>query len=681
MRVLLVAFLIATLAAPAVAWSWEDAKDLYEGAKDAASDLTGKLADEFGELSDTVKEGLGNAADFVKLTADDLKTLPDDLLAGYEGLKDMTTEQLSGLADKISSMDSSDFSSFVEKVNPQSLYDSLEDLGKQSWDVASADKIISKVKSLYGEASSWSTDQLDKFGTLIEGISVDDLAQIKDDVFAKASYLGNMTAEQLAALKEKCATMSKDDIVEFYDSTAPDALKDAIEKGLVKIEWAGEHAEGLFERLQKSDLYGDLSTWDESTWSDLKNVSGSILMQGVERIKNINPTAFNESCDIIGDALLKAKDFTDATLEKKKKTLADLTAKATEAFGDAKEWTADTIVKAGPALLELDMSAVTSEALTEAISSGLGDNFNWEAVKGAADDFATRVKESDVLGEASQWTSANLENLKGLLPVVASAEDLKAVAEDTFKNSLAELKDLCESNSFDKEQLTALADRAKEVYSSVSEMTKEHVEELGGILAGLESSDLANLASDALKGLSNKTVALLDSEQLAALKEKIGDLSTEAKDSIRAKVMNQLSEEQKKLLFGCKDESDCLVLVELDVDLLSPIDTAKWEEKLKNIIADAKNSVLKQKEGEFGFVYRFYYSTPEKAVEAKEELELELQPDTMVGTQALVQAQVEVVSPTAAPGEDITGGATSTGTSVISLLLCAVVSFATANLQ
>jgi len=448
---------------------------------------------------------------------------------------------------------------------PEALFkgdtDSMEEFGRVPWTKEQAKELLNRFKAgikkdgKRQKPRQWAKDKLKALGGLFKNIDAEEVAAMdKDTLVAMAKDLGK---EQMANILEKRAGAMKD-LSAFLETVDKDLLLDSL-KGLKnKNGWKKENAKDLLDRVTKPDMLGQIKNWKKAQFDKLGKLAGCIVKSN---LAVISKDVFNEVGKDVAESIKNSREFRESTTAEKKQTIKDMAAKFKEAFGKESTWDDEKVEAAGPALGEVDLDAIPDGVMKSAIKMLGARKFEKDPERD--EKLRKRLMKPGVLGQASKWLGAQIEDLGDAVSSIATPTEIKAFNKQAFKDGLANLKKQANKGRFSREQIKALAEKAKDS-DPVADM-KTRLKDFGAIASGFSAADFGKLADETdLSALKDFIVRQMDSDQLNKLGHKaLKLLNKKARKQIVGKVFKALGKEARKALveaeLGCSKKCPAVV--------------------------------------------------------------------------------------------------------------------------
>ncbi|XP_065070337.1 uncharacterized protein LOC135695271 isoform X2 [Rhopilema esculentum] len=341
-------------------------------------DFTNTIQKSFNKLSTALQAKLSDASKFATATAEELKTVSQDVLSSLTTVSQMTVTQFRGLVPRFKSFSAENLKILLNKINIDVIFQNIQDLAKETWDLAQVKIISSKVYQKYGkDIAKWTSAQFSSLGNLIAGIPSSDLAKVAANTFDKS-----LTSICKARLK-------------VYQKIS------------------------LITPATKA--FGSLSNW---TSTQIKQMCNLVEALTPEQILELSAKEISDAIDG-----LKSLSFSDTQLDA-------LLKKAKDQYGQISSWTLSQLQNIGKMVKGLsaaDIRKIDKEKI-KTMLTGLG-NIQWDIAQ--VRRLGTKLKEA--LGAPDKWTSADLDKAKTLLKGLVVSE-LEKIDSTGLKNSLRNLK-------------------------------------------------------------------------------------------------------------------------------------------------------------------------------------------------------------------------------------------------
>ena len=546
-----------------------------------------------------------------KIPVEEIQALSEEILATTGAVAEMTGQQVSALAGKAHEMSKDHFEAFVDKVADPAFDASVEAFGQaKSWSAKKVPILTAKVEQVWGPAKDWSGEKINKMGSFAHSAVTDHIPELAGEAFSGAAELlgqhADWTGEQLSELgakaKEAWGPVENwgGEQINKLGSIAHEALHDDLPKLSAaafdaSVEKLGEVAvwtksEGGILKGKAVAAWGPVSEWS----GDQMNKMGTLLVTAVEEdIPNISAAAFG----VAGELLGQADDWTDDQM-------TALVAKSKEVYGDLDAWSEETLEKMGSIAHEVivdDIPRMSNKMFEEAIVKfGKVKNYDYEeklqfkekakAVWGPVSDWSgqkmnrmgellgTAVREDipqisaaafrgsvktlanfgewsgqelgglknkavESWGPVKDWSVNNVRDLGGMTKGMLE-DDLPRLSKEAFKASLAQLKD---TKDWSAENLRSAGEKAKETYGGVEGWSKDAVEDLGGLVAGLKSIEIPKLTVEASVSVEPAAVENMNSEQTAAFSSaQVAAMPSDSKKRFTGDKLKTMNSEAKR---------------------------------------------------------------------------------------------------------------------------------------
>jgi len=233
--------------------------------------------------------------------------------------------------------------------------------------------------------------------------------------------------------------------------------------------------------------------------------------------------------------------------------------KETSAWGEVASWTVDNVEMAGTLVDGLSVADLQNlqEDVFDATVAQFGNVKSW------AQDQAKELGKRFTAGTSvSTLTGAALNDAQGFLNGLEpnQLQQIDAAAFSQAKPAFMAMADKLQA--FSESQITELGNKVKtELGKSAGMLTAADLSGLGSLIGTLEATDLAQIPTSAVAGLTGSAVRLMDPTKIRALTaEQIRGMTLEARKAFNGGGLQALatSLQKVKAVVGCLDApSEC----------------------------------------------------------------------------------------------------------------------------
>jgi len=237
----------------------------------------------WGKLSEDVQAKCTNAAKFATMTKEELEKVPANVLSSLKSVKGMTKQQFKNVkskmvAAKLSSKRRANFFINLGKESIDEAFESLSNLGDAAakWPEDQVTRVTNKLSQVdvWGPVSKWKSEQVDKMGNMIEGLSQSTLWQLPGHVLSNCTHLVKLRANQLAGLGESMYNMTATSFDKFLIAANPANLGAAMMNiSRSAVTWTLTQVKKFLDYLLK--LWGKLWGWSSKQISSTGTMIGT----------------------------------------------------------------------------------------------------------------------------------------------------------------------------------------------------------------------------------------------------------------------------------------------------------------------------------------------------------------------------------------------------------------------
>nr|XP_015194134.1 PREDICTED: otoancorin-like [Lepisosteus oculatus] len=437
---------------------------------------------------------------------------------GISDTRTLTSDQVANLGLAVCFFNAEDIQNLNDTVFVMAVK-ALEKCGKFKREVK--DSLAAKITTVYGDASNWTSDNITELRSLL---SVLDRRQMK---------MIKTSSEMVDILKGILSSVTKP-----VDFVPPDLDFTPDMSGVTEAftNMVLNPSNQTSARRRRREACTTVPTEDQIR----KLGEGSVVFSASD-LKCMTTDTFKNTLDILGSLKALSKEQLDA-----------LKAKAIEAFGNE-------TVKYIPSLKRI----VLAFSLEDVGKYFVSPNIDMLAAVGEYRDWlnGTLLLQAQAIvtnflknSSAGSLDSSSLVGL-GYFLCVFPPEQVKMLNASEFRNAARSIGKLgCSSSS-----LAALKEKAKEAFGPVSSWSEELLQELGTILAGLNTSEISTLPESVMSYLTPQAVSLLSKNVFSGLTVgQLRSLGTENYAAVSLEQRQGLSLEQLRALdenSGTRDSS------------------------------------------------------------------------------------------------------------------------------
>ncbi|KAK3093260.1 hypothetical protein FSP39_013347 [Pinctada imbricata] len=261
----------------------------------------------------------------------------------------------------------------------------------------------------------------------------------------------------------------------------------------------------------------------------MRSIPTALSALTLEQIAAITTNDFGDCADILGQ--------TDSFSTVQEEALA---LKAKETWGPTNGWNSSNIDNAGRILQGLSVNDLNTLTLSEDQIFTMGTYEDWEESKKKAlfTNYLTLAGHSD----ASTITGSQLQSLSHIV-CGAETSQLSQISPTNYGAAADSIGDL---TSCSEQQLTELATLAKTYYSSdITAWTDATITELGIVIGGLPSTDIAQLTESHIDAIESGDIYYLPPTTLSYFSTtQFGYFSSAQAQAVSEGQRNALSSEQ-----------------------------------------------------------------------------------------------------------------------------------------
>eukprot|EP00040_Diaphanoeca_grandis_P010326 m.52850 g.52850 ORF g.52850 m.52850 type:complete len:1096 (-) comp21666_c0_seq1:356-3643(-) len=373
-------------------------------------------------------------------------------------------------------------------------------------------KAFERAKQIVGQVSTWNVTSVPVLASLVDGITLSDLEQLRDDVLVELAKQSMVitNATTLASITKLVQKRLGDPVVTEWTEArwkelGPVAIKIimnatvlqnivANDAKLLQISNLTGFSPAELHRVRDAikTAAGDVESIDWSkvgnlvtafTAGDLRQLSDEALLNISKVVPQTCPSAV--VCDVASSKAIGDVTFCPAQIEA-------LAGRAVHYLGNVSNWSVQNFSNIGflvQGLSEYEIGVIPDEAFDVVANITC---WNKDQLK----CLANRAMQIYQTGENfANWTSATWVKIDKVSTGI-SADQLQSLTRDTFQTAQSTLA----KQLWNKQQLDVLAEKLKNATGmDVASWTKDQVVQAGTILSGLEDSDLRALSPLAIK--------------------------------------------------------------------------------------------------------------------------------------------------------------------------------------
>ncbi|XP_001638657.3 uncharacterized protein LOC5518710 isoform X2 [Nematostella vectensis] len=447
----------------------------------------------------------------------------------------------------------------LRNLPTEAVMESVEDLKQVPFSRSQARVLAKKLKESLGDPSSWNESTVQTLGPLVSGLPLQDLAHLSGESVRSAikAMKGDRTvppSKQRAMLKKakESGTLKLLEVGSFIKSFS---LKD-----LESIDVEAELGLGTSIANGTDDTERDALTWKLSQarkilqkvrnlWGDPADSASKWVLENIGKLKGLLIGVWKELLqrfpnDMFEDVLEMLAARGGFTAGQREMILSQYKRQLfLETPSNFSSMTEDQLLVLGNLTVELtaeeldalsvDISAEAVRQMSEADMTGLPRDLITKKTRSALKLLA-RARGLVSILKPSQLTSDELLDMGGLGAGLTSKE-IGQLDADAFKGAVSSIGQV---QGFDKDQLKALASKAKDAYRGVgtaadapSLLSDTDIYDLGIILAGFTKQDFLKMNEERVEGNIDYLGTLpLDKEQAEGLLERATSAKRKRRD-------------------------------------------------------------------------------------------------------------------------------------------------------
>ena len=339
--------------------------------------LTTSVAKGFEKLSVSIKQKLQNAKDFIKLSLDEVKQIPQDVFGSLqEGLEYMSSGQLVAISNRLKYFTKQNLHNVLSRIPTDTFKKSLAELNlRVDFDHDQLREFaLTGLRSFGKHLGNWTKDALNDMNTFLIGLENSEILEIASEALRlsknilcevpfnadqKSAFLfpakkafGQISDWDDAKIKKICSVIEIIPPTEILKLSAKAVGKTV--KVLSKNKYFVPQTRALIRKIKET--WGEVNSWDNVKLKDLGN-----LLQGLDKkeISSLIDGTVKKALEAIGKIPWdegKAREWV-----KKAKVI----------LGDPDEWTVENLKELGHAavaLLPSELQGIGNTTLLKALN-------------------------------------------------------------------------------------------------------------------------------------------------------------------------------------------------------------------------------------------------------------------------------------------------------------------------